>query len=333
MKKSVKIFAVGALALGFASGCASNESTSLFASSLNSTKDVYAYSALSTTNLLATVASTQAPLSMNVSSSEQQTTLRNGFGGFIDRMLGRREVTLSDEEMAEVNSYVGVFESLLSDADPITTVIVDSEDENYTYKMTITTKTIDNTSLEYAMYYNEVVTETGEDVDLEDMDDAVTTNLEGIMIINDLIYDVIGSKVVSEERSLVTFTSKIDDQNFVRVNQVVVNNRSQFTYTVVSEGQVISQSKVRFASLDNKETIYLETLNEGVRNTYRFTKIVNADETYIHMMIGSGINTKNVIIRISIDETTGEEVYSYYAGSSRLGALRRAVKNKFARHQ
>lgn len=330
MKKTTKLFALGALTLGVAAGCASEQNSAL-AAGFDTTDGVYAYSALSATNVLSTFASNQALINNEMGGRGAPSLERGGIGGFVDRMLQRNEVTLSEEELAEVTQYVGVFESLLSEEQaPIQSSTITSEDPNYAFQMTITTKTIDLEDVVYTMYFNEVVTDTQEDLPIEQREDMIATDLEGILIVGDYLYQVEGKKVINDNHSLVTFTSKVDDDNYVRISEHVVDNKKQFHYTVVANGEVVSQSKIRFASQNNRETIFLDTTVDGENKSYRFTKFVKDEETWIHMMIGSGITSKNVFIRVTIDEETQEEIYAFYAGNNAFGSAKRMLKEKFA---
>lgn len=338
MKKSLKILTITALALGFGAGC-SKETGSLLASQMDSSDQVVAFSALATTNVLSTFATSQTPLNQGMNGPggplvDNPSIQRGGLDGLIDRMLNRNQVTLSEEQINEIGQYVNVFETLLTgEQNPIESEVVTSDDHDYAFKMTITTKTIDLATIEYTMYFNEVITDTGEEVDLQERQDRVSTDLEGILLVGDDTYVVAGKKVITDRHSLVTFTSKIDEDNYVRISELIVNNRRQFNYTVVVDGEIVSQSKIRFAKVNQKETIFLETTTNGEKESYRFTRFVKDEETWIHLMVGNGINMKNVFIRITIDPDTGEEIYAYYAGNQRLGKAMRMIKQKFAQNQ
>lgn len=323
MKKSLKILTVGALAIGFAAGC-SAEKTGFISSLAASNEDVYAFSALSATNILASFPSDISPLnnSMNQANRSDSTPSlkRKGWEGWMDRMLHRDEIVLSDDEIQDISQYIGAFETLLSDENqPIKNELLPSDNELYATKMVITTKTIDLADVVYTLYYNETIENQGTNFDLE-----------GILQINDFTYDVVGEKIENTNRSSLTFSAKIDDDNYVRVNETILKNRRQFNYTVVANGEIVSQSKIHFVHNQNKEMVYLETTVNDEVKSYRFSKFSKDEETWIHMMVGSGITTKNVFIRMQIDEETGEYAYSYYAGNNHLGNAKRYLKQKFA---
>ena len=303
--KKLLVFFVSFLALFAVVGCTTQSSQAV--DKLGSTDEVYGFEALTSINLLdSMVPSEAAPIKANTFT-------------YAYAKLGYEEV-ITEEEINEINKYLGIMEQMLSDDKPITIVDETSDRPEYMNKMVISTKDLNLNVHTYVLYYNEValadteladteVVEEDEDNKPEEQNE-IETSLEGIMVVGENEYTVSGKKEIENDELKVQFTSKIDDNNWVKVTQKTENEESKFEYTI-SENAVVSKTKMKFEEEDNETKLKLQLEQGEINSEYEFKMEEEDGKKIIKIEIQNDTTNLEAKVYVVVDPVTGETTYEY----------------------
>ncbi|HOJ45030.1 MAG TPA: hypothetical protein PK340_03255 [Bacilli bacterium] len=307
---------------------------------------------------------------------------------------GEDEPTDEEEIVFDINKYIGIMEQLLSDDEaPIVVDSVESDREEYAYKMVITTSYLTGDSATYILYYNELTEEEIEDVsssiedsedtsipeptmkfrrgddrgnghndgwvngprsdeevdsedpvnergrgyDEEDRDDflgqgglgelnehrnewqnhhghgigefnedGVLINLEGIVVLNEVEYALVGT--TSEHAT--SFFISLNETNWIRMHQVVTDNMTKYMIGSMIDG---SMSRIAFKAQieEGKTKVSLFTLKDGEVVNYAFRKMIRNDTEVIMIRVVEEGTVTHVIAYPELNEETGEVTYMY----------------------
>lgn len=125
----------------------------------------------------------------------------------------------------EINKYFTAVSRLL-DEDGAVYEIETLSDSEYMYKLTITTKMLNDT-FETIIYYNELASdENNKNKDL----DEISTSLFGLIIQNDVEYQFTGFKELEKDECNIELTLKISNDNYLTVSQEIETNEKEFEY-------------------------------------------------------------------------------------------------------
>lgn len=348
MKSKSLTIAVTALAL-LLSGCSFNNNSNTISSSttdlefvnkINEVDDIYGFASMSATSLLTQVGSTNTQLSTSPLA-----------------LMSYSEIT--DADIEKINGYLNMFEGLLSDDGVLSTTVTESDLEGYAYKMVVATKSLLGEVETYTMYYNEVIisdvtddtsgsgdeiiSESSSSTDItsdstdapdpldedvkvirefdreKDDEDEVSTKLEGIMIINDVQYEVIGRKEVEQKEDEVevktSFISRIDQKNYVKVTQKLEEEdgetQQKFSYEVVENGIRVSTSEVKVKQENENTKIELKIFENDQYSKYEFKQVEENGAKMIMIKVQDNDISLDIKVYVVVDEVTGETTYSY----------------------
>lgn len=290
MKKILWSIAL-AIVMIVAVGCSSvNKNKDAF----TNTEEVYMFEAVSSVNILNTF-----------NSNSNQSSLNNHLNKYEYSLLGDSDILL-EEEIDEINRYIGIMEQMLGDDEPITIIEETSDREEYENKLVITTKDIDLDEYTYVIYYNEEVLNDDDDDD----DEEVESSLQGIMIVGDVEYTVYGKKEIEEDESKVEFTAKIDDNNWVKVEQKVEDDEKKFEYTILENG-VESKTEIKVEIEDDETKISLEFENGNYEVEYEFKLEVEDGKKVIKIEVEDDNYDFEAKVYVTVDPETGEKTYEY----------------------
>jgi len=229
---------------------------------LNDTLSVYGFEAMSSVVLLDDM-STANSLSLAMNNPTRSSIVR----------LGANNNEVTEAQIEQINNYLLIMEQMLAEDKPLTITNEESDREGFENKMVIVTKDIAKNQIQYTMYYNEIAINEEE---AEENIDEVESSLTGIMIINDTEYEVFGEKKQEEDELEIQFTAKIDNHNWVKVKQEIQKEETEFKYTISNNGH-ISMSKIQLEKTNNKTSIKLTFINNGLENKYMFKEEVEED--------------------------------------------------------
>lgn len=297
--KKLLLSIVSLMVLLVISGCTKDNSTER--DLLNNTQDVFGFEAMTSINLLDSMDSnTQTQISY---SQDDYTISSLGFTSDV-----------SEEEIDEINKYLGIMEQMLAEGDPINVVEETSDKVEYENKMVISTKDLNLNTYTYILYFNEVSLneelDEEESEDVEENDDEIESTLEGIMLVGDKEYVVTGKKELEEDEMKVEFTSKIDDENWVKVTQKTENEESKFEYSI-SENGIITKTEIKFETEENETMMKLKFIDGDNKSEYKFKTEVEDDKQLIKIDIKDESRTLQVKVFLVVDSVTGEVTYEY----------------------
>lgn len=154
----------------------------------------------------------------------------------------------------------------------------------------------------------------------EDDDDfEVAYLLQGLIVANGLEYNVEGKRVVETNGDeILRLRSFIDKDNFVLVSYKLdaEDNTKKFFFKVVTDGELVSQSKVKVTEEDGSTKVMLSLSENGTDARYLFSLLEEDNVTYYHIIYNisnpDGTTERgNIHITATLDQTTGEIVYTY----------------------
>lgn len=154
----------------------------------------------------------------------------------------------------------------------------------------------------------------------EDEDDnEVVYSLTGLILTNGLEYSVEGKKIVEDNGDeILRLRSFIDRDNYVKVAYKLdaEDLRQKFFFEVVTDGIVVSRSRVNIFEEEGKTRVMLDLEQDGITGRYNFGIIVEEDVTFIHVRydieLADGTRESGGIhIIATIDPVTGELIYTY----------------------
>ncbi|MDD4276027.1 MAG: hypothetical protein WCX32_01085 [Clostridia bacterium] len=311
MKKLPKILLAGVMlasSLAFI-GCEGEDIAGYI--SFNSAQEVYAFSALSSAELL------DADLLTN-------TTLPLSYAPSLS-MAGSGFNLAVEDQMDEINKYLNVMEQYLGDDSALTVESQVSNRVEYTVKLVYTTRDILGNSLVYTLYYNEEVTAEIDETDAVHQDDISDETvqaqyevmLNGLIVVGENEYALEGLiRNEGDEQEIIMF-SKIDKDNYVKVKYEIDSLEKKFMYEVVANGTIQTKTQIKLEQEEDGVKIRLQFIEGGNKGEYTFKKEIEDGETIIKIKYKvadetSLIEKGNIKVKVIINEETGENTYEYY---------------------
>ncbi|PKL00765.1 MAG: hypothetical protein CVV56_04670 [Tenericutes bacterium HGW-Tenericutes-1] len=269
------------------------------------TDDVFAFQAISATEILA------------VDQANQEIALDLSYTLLEDTETTEDEPIVADE-IDVLDKYLSMMDLYLGDNNGLNVSVETSDDLDYAYKVTFTSKTLSGVDATYILYYNEVLyeesdettepvttePETTEDTTTETNplsyqdqekdrlreksfefndveDDDVVYVLSGKLIIGENEYFLEGKKVVDEDSEILILRSWVDHDNFVKVRYQSEDGKMKFFYEIVEEGIIINKSKIMILNEDGRLMAKLDFVEGEAKGRYEFRTITEENVTYI----------------------------------------------------
>lgn len=227
----------------------------------------------------------------------------------------------TDMTIDQIEPYLEMFESLLAQNNGLSVNTTVSDNVLYETKSEFTVFDLLNNQITYTMYYNTVLLNSEEpstDTTDEDTEDEASTEYEitGILLIGTTEYQITGRKELEEGEEKISFTSAIDENNYVFSQYKVEENENKFTIKIVENGIVISESKIKVETEDGETSIKLEYVQGANRSEYSF-KYENEDGVNIlkvkyETLIDGVADSGKIKVEVIIDELTQATSYQIY---------------------
>lgn len=302
------LFGISALLLTLTlAACTTQQLEAAF--DFESDQEVFGFSAISTSSILE-------------NSSVQPLSLTSGV-----QQLGSK---MNSMTLEEIQPYLEMFEELLTQNNGLSVVETVSEDPLYETKVEFTVSNLLGESVVYTMFYNQTVkndesvddepivdeTEVDEPGDIEDNENELEYIIEGILFIDGIEYQVYGKKEMKDGEEKLTFKSMIDENNYVESKYMTENDETKFYITVVQDGILVSESKIKIESEDDETKIVLE-YNSGLNESKYSFKLENEGGANILMikyevLTDGALETGKIKVEVIVDELTGETSYQLY---------------------
>lgn len=281
MKKTLKIL-LPVLTIGMLTGCqiSANNSSQNGGTNNNGSnpstqsEQVYAFEAITSAGLLHSLNNNQDVLAVKKAKADE--TLVN-----------------------QIKDYLPSVEAALTNQSLMTSSEVVASDRNeYATKVIITYTDIAFVNQTMTMYYNETAI-PDDDFD-DDWDDQFEEEyvIDGLIIIDDVEYQMFGKKELDQDEYEVSFTYQIDENNYIKVEQEIENDESEFNYTVIQKRRKVyeyslevennsvelevkdrnlgvEKMEFEFLNRDNRTYIIAEVRQNGVSSEIVFEKVVD----------------------------------------------------------
>lgn len=303
-----------ALALGIAA-CSSDKGGNGKFDDLDSTESVYGFSAASAGMIIS---------SMNGGEAAALAASK----GFAETF---EDTSAENDEFAELDRYMALVESLLSDGGFGVTESA-SDREGYAHKMTISYRDIQGNTLQYVMHYNQTAIpdddhDDDDDDDWFDFDDEREENyaIEGILTVEGTDYAVRGERSFetegNESESETEFAVTLGEKRYMLVEQGQESEGSEseeeYSYSVYENRRLVERSAFSYETERGETELKMVSYKNGVSESFYFERETVRGEEVIRLRVGSGQNAQSYIVRTVTGEN-GETDYVYepYSGRS-----------------
>lgn len=267
------------------------------------------------------------------------------------------EDDIVEEEIDEIDQYLTMMETYLGDNNGLTVNSLVSDKEGYSNLVSFTTVDAYGNQVEYYLYYNETIYEQptvleGEVTTVEEPveeptqrfqfmdvnDEFVEYLLTGLIIFNDIEYEVEGKKISTPEGDSITILRAfVDSDNCVRVSYKVddEDNNTKFFFQIKEAGVITNRSRVHIVNTEEGATVvHLDFQDEMQVARYTFRSIESEGVTLIHIKYDIRLlesNTResgNIHIEASVNPETGELVYTYKILGQAKGKANKVIEKR-----
>ena len=234
------------------------------------------------------------------------------------------DTKMNSMTLEEIQPYLEMFEELLTQNQGLTVVETVSEDPLYTTKVEFTVSNLLGEPVIYTMFYNQtlkndeaIIDESEDDVsDDVETEDEIEYIIEGVLFIDGIEYQVYGKKEMEDGEEKLSFKSMIDENNYVESKYKMEDGETKFYITVVQNGILVSESKIKIELEDNETKIVLE-YNAGLNESKYSFKLENENGTNLLMIkyevLSDGtLETGKIKVEVVVDELTGVTSYQLY---------------------
>ena len=282
MKKTLKIL-LPVLTIGMLTGCqisANNSSqnggtTNNGSNPSTQSEQVYAFEAITSAGLLHSLNNNQDVLAVKKAKADE--TLVN-----------------------QIKDYLPSVEAALTNQSLMTSSEVVASDRNeYATKVIITYTDIAFINQTMTMYYNETAI-PDDDFD-DDWDDQFEEEyvINGLIIIDDVEYQMFGKKELDQDEYEVSFTYQIDENNYIKVEQEIENDESEFNYTVIQNRRKVYEYSLEVE--DNSVELEVKDRNLGVEKM-EFEFLKRDNRTYIIAEVRQNGVSSEIVFEKVVDE-------------------------------
>ena len=282
MKKTLKIL-LPVLTIGMLTGCqiSTNNSSQNGGTNNNGSnpsaqsEQVYAFEAITSAGLLHSLNNNQDVLAVKKAKADE--TLVN-----------------------QIKDYLPSVEAALTNQSLMTSSEVVASDRNeYATKVIITYTDIAFVNQTMTMYYNETAI-PDDDFD-DDWDDQFEEEyvIDGLIIIDDVEYQMFGKKELDQDEYEVSFTYQIDENNYIKVEQEIENDESEFNYTVIQNRRKVYEYSLEVE--DNSVELEVKERNLGVEKM-EFEFLKRDNRTYIIAEVRQNGVSSEIVFEKVVDE-------------------------------
>lgn len=217
-------------------------------------------------------------------------------------LLGEDGSSSIASELTTVNEYLNMMEVVLGDADTMVSVSVESDDPLYEHYILYRNVDLIGNLIEFKIYYN--ITEN-----------ADSTILSGVMYHDDRTY-TIGGFVDMENGALTSFSTYLDDNNYVMVSDISDDTTQKFAYYQYSSNEILNQGIVSVQLSNSVMKASIDTTGNSASLSMSVSRVRVAEATRLqvrYQMNQSGITSDGEFeVGVEFNQTSGMYQYMYY---------------------
>ena len=253
-------------------------------------------------------------------------TIISAMNGGAAAQTARAMTTVTDEEtIAELNDYMMLVESLLSDG-AFGTTYETSDRAEYEVKASVTYTDITGAKFGYTMYYNELNkrTETESDWDDGQQEEETETkaDIEGVLVVDGADYPFSGKTktetegMESEQKTEFTVqmgTTADGLQKVMRVEQESESEHDEteeeYSYAIYEGRTEIERSTLKVEQERDETEIEMIVKKNGQSQVFFFEKD-EKERNAIRITVGGNGSVQEYVVRVMTDEN-GNSYYEY----------------------
>lgn len=338
MKKLLaSLVLAGTLCIGLAACAPEPGNSGSSATELLNTKEgFYAYSAASiggiidatddsSTNETPSLPDTSSGNDASGSGSDSTSSVGSGAtdnvgsdntGGESSDTTGNAGTDIADEDLATVNKYIELAESLLGESS-ISTETVASDRTEYTWKNVVSYTDIAGEKTSYTVYYNEELIADKTDGDEREEEYRIT----GILIVDETEYAVEGKKSTESEtehgeeetENETWFRADLGNGDYIRLEQETESehgeSEQELVYTVRMNGST-EQTTLELEEERGEREVKMTVRKDGKTDVFQFEEESRGNTRIMHVTAYIDGEYTSFTVRVTTDEN-GQEVYRY----------------------
>lgn len=277
-------------------------------SKLDTTQEVYAFSAASAGTLISSI---------------------NGSTAQTAQTLSVKNVVSDEQTIADLNNYMALIESIISDGE-FKILVETSDNAQYTNKEIISYKDLLGNTVEYTLYYNQT-----QKVDFDDDDDRRDKHeieeeysIEGIMVVDGVDYAILGEKETEteegESESEIKFVVTLSENKYITVKQEIEEERGEsersFVYSIYENNSLVERSAFEYETERNETEIKFSFTKNGETQVFYFEE----ERGVIQIRVGDNQSSEKYIVTIIEDENGS--YYQYEIAGKKYDKHRRHHK-------
>ncbi len=243
-------------------------------------QDFYAMAAISSVNYLQVNSSLSQSL-LTTANDTQNTT----------QTSATRPDGISSDDVTNLSNYMGMFQGMLS-ADGnnfFTNSTVAETDEyygEYNLKMTLSVPQANGQTQQLVMYYNEINTETKEELDDDEVELEINSTLSGIIVLNGEPYSAVtGEREYEKEGNETEIEIKLttrsleNNLDYIVIEHEKEDEEVEYQYSIYQGGTLINETSVEFENEQRQKVLELEFLNNTETDREKVKYEITQDST------------------------------------------------------
>lgn len=276
MKKIISLSLLTLLGVFILIGCSNSKNNNL------SFTDAYSYSAIGGIGLL------------NQTNEDAYNTSVDSKN---NKLLLNNKTQIKDELKNTILKNLSIAYSTIR-GEVVKSETKESDRLEYQYYYTISTVDINGNNQLYEFYYNI----TSKNIEEDDFEVEIEEKLEGIVILNDVEYKMIGEKEKEDNEEESNFKIFLDQNNFVEIEQESSNNEQEFEYIQHQNGKVVYKTTVEYERKFNKNIeLKFEVFEKNIRNKYKYEFFNKNNKSYVSVNYINDQNKEKILIEIVLD--------------------------------
>ncbi|MFH5881021.1 hypothetical protein [Liberiplasma polymorphum] len=209
---------------------------------------------------------------------------------------------LIDQELNTLRNYLTMIEPIVGNKDNMTFVLVLSDRQAYTYKLSFTTIDLTGNPMTFDFYYNETRV------------DENHFELEGVLIRNQVEYLVTGELTIDDDEMELELIAVHPNQSntYVEILQEIKNDQQTFEVEWVVLGETVLESMIEIEFDEDIITIVIEYENAHKEVMFEISRQYNGHALYIIFEIDNDEDEEGVIIvDIIYDDILNKTIYRF----------------------
>lgn len=257
--------------------------------------DVYAFQAVSATDLLFQTRPETTPLAWPLSNAEPKVS----------------------SQLEVLNRYLNVMEGFLGNETLLSARLEPSDRPEYAWKLNYDSVDLLGAPITYTLYYSEREVAADDPFAFEDEDDEhAVSHLVGEMTFGATVYRLEGKKLVDGDEEVLVLRSYVDALNYVVVRyETDDDGERKFFYSVVVDGIFVDRAKLKVETDDGRIVSELSFIEGTARGTYVFRETtvggVECIDVDYEIDDETGPESGRILITPVTDTVTGIVSYSY----------------------